>query len=218
MQETTPTEPLFNAPVLAFVMPVFLIAVYALQVAMGPQLEDALLNSFALSSALLRQGSYELLFTYQFLHGSWSHVLLNAAFCLAFGTPVTRAVGKGAGAVLSFVAFFLISGVLAGLGHCLMNWRDPMPVIGASGAISGLIAAAMRLRGDGRLNSFFSKRVVVMTLFYVGANAATAFLPLVPGASGVQIAWQAHIAGYVAGLLLIGPWLALFHRRYFTLN
>lgn len=218
MHETTPTEPLFNAPVLAFVVPILIIVLYALQVAVGPQLEDAVLNGFALSSLLLRRGQYDLLVTYQFLHGSWPHVLFNAVFCLAFGTPVTRAFGRGFGAVVSYLAFFLICGVLAGLGHCLLNWRDPMPIIGASGAISGLIAAAMRLRGDGRLNSLLSKRVMVMTLFYVGVNAASAFLPLVPGAGGVEVAWQAHIAGYIAGLLLIGPWLALFHRRYFTPN
>ncbi|EGF89622.1 rhomboid family protein [Asticcacaulis biprosthecium C19] len=218
MHETPTKEPIFNAPILAFLIPAVIIALYALQRAMGPQLEDALLNSFALSSPLLRQGQYELLVTYQFLHGSWSHVLFNAVFCLAFATPLTRAVGRGLGALLSYLAFFLICGAVAGLGHCLLNWRDPAAIIGASGAVSGIIAAAMRLRGDGRLNGFLSKRVVGMTVIYIGVNAASALVPLTPGAGGVLVAWQAHIVGYIAGLVLIEPWLRLFHRRYFTLN
>jgi membrane associated rhomboid family serine protease len=60
-----------------------------------------------------------------------------------------------------------------------------------------------------------------MTVFWCGVNAASAFVPylLMPGLpAGTSVAWQAHVFGFLAGLLLIGPWLRLFHREYFTTN
>lgn len=207
-------EPMFNAPFMAVLFPALMVAGYCLQSLIGPVAEMNLLNGYALSALLLRQGQWELLVTYQFLHGSWTHVFFNAAFCLAFATPIVRAFGRAGWP--SYVLFYLICGALAGLGHCLVNWRDPVGIIGASGAVSGLIGAAMRLRGDGQLNGFTSPRVATMTVLFVGMNLATSLISVMPGAVGVQIAWQAHIAGYAAGLLLIGPWLRLFHRPYFT--
>jgi membrane associated rhomboid family serine protease len=54
-----------------------------------------------------------------------------------------------------------------------------------------------------------------MTVIYCGLNAATAFTPLVFG-EGVQVAWQAHIAGFLFGLIMVSPWLHVFHRHHFT--
>ncbi len=215
-----PKEPFFNAPALVFLIPVLLIALYGLQTLLGPQGEAALLDSFALTPVLLRQGNYDLLITHLFLHGSWLHVLANSAFCFAFSAPVVRACGPGILGGLSFLAFYLLCGVAAGLGYCLLNLHSPIPVAGASGAVSGLMAASIRLAGDPYdppgIKPLTHPTVLSMSLFVCGGNA---LIPLIGGiflSDGMVIAWQAHIAGYIFGLLAIAPWMHLFHRRYFT--
>ncbi|MGZ3305789.1 MAG: rhomboid family intramembrane serine protease [Asticcacaulis sp.] len=210
-------EPLLNAPALVLVIPAIILAGYGLQVLAGPQANNALIDAYALSPVLLRQGHYDLLLSHMFLHGSWMHALMNAAFCFAFSAPVVRAAGRGPGGVLSFFLFYLVCGVVAGFGYCLLNWRADVAIIGASGAISGIMGAAIRLGvTPGRFESFRSSRVITMTVFWCGVNAASAFVPGVTGPAGVLVAWQAHVVGYLAGLLLIEPWIRLFHRRYFT--
>lgn len=210
-------EPFFTAPPLAILIPVLLIALYGLQSLSPPDVQARIISGFALNPTLFRAGYYEYLVTHIFLHGSWLHVLANSAFCLAFATPLVRAMGRGAGGAMSFVAFFLICGVVAGIGYCLLNWYSSVPVVGASGAISGLMGAAIRLRAEpGRagIEPLWHPRVLVMSVCYIGINAATAFLPLSVG-EGIVVAWQAHVVGYIAGLILLSPWMHLFHRRYF---
>ena len=216
-------EPIFNAPLLTLALPLVIIGGYGLQTLAGPNGQEAVFESFALNPLLLRQGHWDLLLSHMFLHGSWSHAILNAAFCLAFSTPVVRSMGRGAGGVLSFLLFFLVCGVIAGLGYCLLNWRDNVAMVGASGAISGLMGAASRMirAPRGHLNGFTQGPVVAMTVFWCGVNAASGLLPqffAVGVPAGTLLAWQAHVVGFLAGLLLIGPWLRLFHREYFTTN
>jgi membrane associated rhomboid family serine protease len=215
-----PREPLFNAPPLVFLLPLLLIGLYGLQTLLGPDGEARLLDGFALNALLLRQGNYDLLLTHLFLHGSWAHVLVNSAFCFAFAAPVVRACGQGFLGVLSFLTFYLLCGIAAGLGYCLLNLHSATPVVGASGAISGLMAASIRLSGDPYdppgIKPLTHPTVLTMSLFVCGANA---LIPLAGGiflTDGMAVAWQAHIAGYIFGLLAISPWLHLFHRRYFT--
>ncbi|MBW8880250.1 MAG: rhomboid family intramembrane serine protease [Asticcacaulis sp.] len=210
-------EPFFTAPPLAILLPVILIALYGLQSLASPELQQSIIDSFALSPALLRARCYELTVTHIFLHGSWPHVLANSAFCLAFATPVVRAMGRGVAGAVSFIVFFLLCGVAAGVGYCLLNWYSSVPMVGASGAISGLMGAAIRLRaepGQQGLDPLWHPRVLVMSVAYILINALSVFLPL-PVGEGMVVAWQAHVVGYIAGLLLISPWMYLFHRRYF---
>jgi membrane associated rhomboid family serine protease len=213
-------EPAFNAPLMAIVLPLLIVGCYALQISGGPVLENALFDNFALSPVLLRRGNFELLFTHIFLHGSWTHVLFNAAACLIFATPVIRALGKGLGATLSFFSFFFLCGIAAGLGFCLLNLSSNVPVVGASGAIYGLIGASSRIAGIRGLNGgvvpLTNTRVLSSAAVWIGLNLATALLPFLPGGQGVVVAWQAHIAGYLFGVLVIGHWLKAFHPRFFT--
>jgi len=216
-------EPIFNAPLLTLVLPAVILAGYGLQTLAGPAAQTLLVEDFGLTAILLRQGQWGLLLSHMFLHGSWTHAGLNAAFCLAFSAPVVRAMGRGPGGVLSFLVFFLLCGVVGGLGYCLVNWHSSIPIIGASGAISGLMGAASRMMRTlpGRLNGFLEGPVVVMTVFWCVWNVALAFVPwlLTPDLpAGTSVAWQVHVFGFLAGLLLIGPWLRLFHREYFTTN
>jgi len=194
-------EPAFNAPLMAVVLPLLLIGCYALQTSGGALLDKAL-------------------FTHIFLHGNWTHVLFNAAACLIFATPVIRAFGKGFGATLSFLGFFLMCGVAAGLGYCLVNMSSAVQMVGASGAIYGLIGASSRIAGvrgvSGGIVPLTNPRILSSAAVWIGINLATALLPFLPGGQGIVIAWQAHIAGYLFGVLIIGHWLKAFHPRFFT--
>ncbi|MGA9658953.1 MAG: rhomboid family intramembrane serine protease [Asticcacaulis sp.] len=222
--DTLPTgkEPAFTAPLLSLFVPILIIGCYGIQVWVGPQVEALLFDNFALSPILLQQGQYGLLLTHLFLHGSWSHALFNAVFCLAFATPVIRAFGKGPGSAASYLSLFLLCGMVAGLGYCLLNLSSTTPVVGASGAIYGLIGASSRIYGvrglSGGVAGLFDRRALSMAAVWCGLNLLTALLPYVPGGGGMQIAWQAHIVGYMFGYLIVGLWLHAFHPGFFTRN
>lgn len=77
--------------------------------------------------------------TYAFLHGSWMHILSNAIWMLAFGAPVARRFGTA-----RFLVLGGVSAVCAALVHLAFHWGEPVPMIGASGAVSGFMGAAIR--------------------------------------------------------------------------
>jgi membrane associated rhomboid family serine protease len=174
------------------------------------------IDRFALDRTDLEAGHWAGLFTHVFVHASWAHLAMNCAFILAFGAPVARFVGLDAVGAARFFGFFLVCGVLSGAGFVLAASAMEHPggpqwdVIGASGAGSGLMGAAVRLiSGRGRLGPLASRMVAAMTAVWILANVVFGLTGLAPGAQGAPVAWQAHILGYFAGLLLIGA----FARR-----
>jgi membrane associated rhomboid family serine protease len=201
-------EPIFNAPWPAMALLGVLALAFALQRTL---LSDADLERLALSSGGLRSGAYTTLISYMFLHSGWAHIGMNAISALAFGPPVARLLGvRGRGPVV-FFAFYLACGVAAGLGYCLIHWNGVQVVVGASGAISGLWGAASRLLiGRGTLASPLDRQVLAQ-------GAAFAVINVVVGMIGIfgalNVAWEAHIVGYLAGLLLIGPFARLANVR-----
>ncbi len=183
-----------------------LIAAHAVRVLAGVGVDR-----FALTNEDLNTGRWIPLVGYLFVHASWAHVAMNAAFTLAFGAPVARYLGSGARGAAAFFAFFLICGALAALAYAgvlgaLDDAHRPWALVGASGAASGLLGAAARLiEGRGRLGPIGGRTVVGMSLAWIAVNAVLGLTGLTPGAAGLPVAWQAHIFGYFAGLLLIGP-------------
>jgi membrane associated rhomboid family serine protease len=161
------------------------------------------------------------LLTYAFMHGSWTHVILNSVWLVAFGPPVARRFGA-----LRFLAFFALAAVAGALTHWVFFQMDFAPLIGASAADSALMAAATRfifepgaplgsprgyslaageadpLRPAPRLTQLLRQRrplgfiaiwMATNVVFGAGAQAL--------GASDAPVAWIAHIGGFVAGLL-----------------
>ena len=201
-------EPMVNAPWPVVVLSVGILALYAIQSGL-PFLADA----FAFSPDQLMRGQYAGLITSQFLHGGWAHALMNAAFILAFGAPVSRFFGPRVMGAVGFFLFFLICGVLAALGFAALHWGQAAAMVGASGAASGLMGAAARLiGGHGRVGPLFSQAVTGMGAAWIVINVIMAFTGglLIPGAGDAGVAWEAHLAGFAAGVLLIQPfgWLA----------
>ena len=144
------------------------------------------------------------LLTYMFLHGDIIHLGSNMLFLWVFGDNVEDAMGH-----VRYLAFYLICGVAGGLTHALMLPASKLPLIGASGAIAGVIAAYLILH----------PRVLVWVLAFrfiplhisaawvLGIWVVTQLLMVLLNQSD-QVAWWAHIGGMITGAILI-----LFMRR-----
>lgn len=203
-------EPIVNAPWPVVVLTLGIVAAYLVQSRFPLPLVS---EAFAFSPALMLQGHPERLISSLFVHGNWAHALMNAAFILAFGAPVARFFGPRLGGVIAFFLFYLACGVLACLGFAAVHWGQDAALIGASGAASGLMGAAARLiGGHGHPGQMFSKAVTGMGAAWIIVNLIMAVTggALIPGAGEAGVGWEAHLAGFAAGVLLIGPfgWLA----------
>jgi len=200
-------EPLLHAPWTIVVLCLGLVALYLAQTL---ALTEAQQQALALSATGLEHGRWWNLVTSLFLHGSWAHVLLNSVAALAYGPPVARLFGTHARGAAVFAIFYLVCGVFGGLGYVALNLNDAALLVGASGAISGLLGAASRLiQGHGRIGPMLGSTVVGMAAIWTVANFILGAFGLTPGAGHMQVAWQAHIVGYAAGVLLIGPFARL---------
>jgi membrane associated rhomboid family serine protease len=142
--------------------------------------------------------------TSMFLHGGWMHLIGNMLYLWIFGNNIEDAMGHG-----RFVLFYLLCGVAAALGQALTDPSSTIPMIGASGAISGVLGAYLMLYPRAR----------VLVLVFLGFFVTTFRLPagIVLGfwivlqvfnagaasGGGGGVAWFAHIGGFLAGVVLI---------------
>ncbi|HEX8232763.1 MAG TPA: rhomboid family intramembrane serine protease [Caulobacteraceae bacterium] len=208
----TPREPMFNAPAPVLAVVAAIVAGYAAQSLLASGVDWGLRGG--VSGEALRDGRWWSPLTALFIHGGWSHALMNALGALAFGAPVARLLaGRGGGAAL-FYLFYVVTGLVANLGYAVLNWNSAVPAVGASGAVLGLMGAASRLlfTPPGALWPVFSR----IPLSMAAAMAIISFLiwvtGITPGMPGAVVAWEAHLFGYLAGLLLIGPFARLAGR------
>jgi len=205
-------EPIFNAPWPALALVAAILGGYALQTRFSI---EQVVAAFAFSPAALAEGRWATLVTALFVHGGWGHALMNGAFALAFATPVARFFGPRAGGALAFFVFYFACGVLSNLGYAAVHPGEHLPLVGASGAVSGLMGAAARLiDGRGRVGRLFSSPVLGMGGAWLVVNLLIGVLGggLLPGAGGSQVAWEAHVAGFLAGVLLIAPFAVVADR------
>ncbi|WP_343054879.1 rhomboid family intramembrane serine protease [Brevundimonas basaltis] len=171
--------------------------------------------SLAFQPAVLMQGeAWSTLFTSMFMHHGWTHVLMNAVAAFAFGPPVARLM-RGPEGAASFLGFYIVTGLVGAVGYALVHPDSFDAVGGASAAVFGLMGAAFRLLGrrDGTLRPLTDRRFLLMAAVIMAVNIGVGLIGLVPGAAGARVAWEAHAFGFVAGALLIGPWLRLLGPR-----
>ena len=168
-------------------------------------------RTFGVSGQALMEGRWATVLTALFIHGGWAHAGMNAVGALAFGAPVARALGLRARGATGFFLFYLLCGALASLGYAALHPTDDLPLVGASGAVSGLFGAASRLiENRPRLSSFASRTVVASLAAWIAVNVCLGLMHYAPGIGDANVGWEAHIAGYLAGLVLIGPFVRVF--------
>jgi membrane associated rhomboid family serine protease len=163
----------------------------------------------------MAQGDLLGLVTHMLVHGGWMHAIMNAVGALAFAAPVARLMG-GVRGLIGFISLYIVCGVIAGGGYALLHLEGTVPLVGASGAVFGLIGAATRMMGGhGLILPLTDRRVLTSAAAWIGVNVLIGLIGGVgnpPGMEGARIAWEAHVIGLIAGLILIGPWARLFGR------
>lgn len=206
-------QPAFNVPAVVAVLIGFLVAAHAFRMALPPAQSADLVGTYALIPArLLFAGSFwdkaVPFVSYMALHGDWPHVAINCLWLLAFGPIVARRFGPAL-----FLLFFLICGVIGAGLFLAFDWGGSDPVVGASGAISGLMGAGIRLLprrfpwdqpGEAPMAPLLSRQVAGFSAAWVVMNVLVGTLGLGLVGEGQAIAWQAHLGGYFAGLAMAG--------------
>jgi membrane associated rhomboid family serine protease len=163
--------------------------------------------------------------TYMVVHAGWVHLIVNLLWMLAFGSAVARRIGD-----LKFIYFSLLCGIAGAFTHLAFHYGDMAPVVGASAAISGQMAGALRFifRAPGHPEqrtpdliggplmtlgqTLTDRRIIAFLVFWVVVNAYFGISAVrIAGQEG-GIAWEAHIGGFLCGLFLFG----LFDSRRAT--
>jgi membrane associated rhomboid family serine protease len=215
-------QPIFRAPAVVIWLIGGLVAAHAARVFQPQARADALVFQFGFYPARYSRAFMEShmanpgtvweqavpFVSYMAVHADWMHLIVNCFWLLAFGPVVARRFGTPL-----FLLFFIVCGLGAVLTHLALNWGSEMPVIGASGAISGLMAAALRMMpgqtpwaapGQAPLLPIWSRQLLIFSAVWVAINLVTGLTGFAPGAEGLAVAWQAHLGGFAAGLLLCG--------------
>ncbi len=140
--------------------------------------------------------------THMFLHGGFMHIAMNSLMMLAFGAGAERMLGAKKAAAL-----FILTGIAGALAQLAFGWGSPIPMIGASGALSGLFAAlCIRLQQSGMMPAG-RFGIWGIAAIWIGLSLFTAY---VGGAIGIgDVAWAAHAGGFLAGI-------GLMKLRYFS--
>lgn len=208
-------EPVFNAPGAVLMLIGLIVAVHATLAAAGEDWRIWTIYAFAFVPSRLSDPGFPAIpgsavwsfLTYALLHGSWMHLLFNGLWLLVFGTPAARYLGSFRFLVLAAVA--AVGGALASLA---LYWGQTVILVGASGAVSGLLGAAipimygvrapggqrplspMELLSNGRALGFML--VFFLITIFSGASGWTGQSFMEEGG----IAWEAHLGGFLAGL------------------
>ena len=156
-------------------------------------------------------------FTYALVHGSWTHLVINMVWMLAFGSVAARRLGAA-----RFIGLSMLAAGVAAAFSMVLNWGTLAVLVGASGAIAGQMAVAVRLifaHGGTLMSSlrkdlslvppepllrlFTNRSAVIFIVIWMGVDMLSASSGLL---SGARIAWEAHLGGFLTGLLVFG-WL-----------
>jgi hypothetical protein len=208
-------NPSGSVPVVTIALIIVNAAIFLYEVSLGPAVRELLSEhglvpariSYALSYGEAGVGDVVAPFlSSMFLHGGWWHLIGNMWFLWIFGDNVEDALGS-----VRYLFFYVLSGVVAGFTHFALDPASPIPTVGASGAIAGVLGAYAYLYPRARIvvlvPIFFVLQLVEVPALFMLAiwflmqlfNGSVATL----GAASGGVAWWAHIGGFVAGLAMV---------------
>ncbi len=198
------------------------LAVFAYEFALGSALEPFFQRYGIVPAVWSRpepwlSGRLLPLLTSMFLHGGFMHALSNVWVLYIFGDNVEDRLGHS-----RFLLFYVLTGLAAGLFHLVTNPGSPVPTIGASGAIAGVMGGYFLLFPHARVSTLvpvflYAEVIEVPAVVFLGLWLLTQLYSGVMslGARFGGIAWWAHVGGFAAGLLLVGRFLPRQRRRVF---
>jgi membrane associated rhomboid family serine protease len=209
------TQPSYSRPVVTIVLIAINILVFLYEWSLDEWSLPEYSRQYLSSTALIRMYGatpdhlrLTTLVTSMFLHGGWMHVLGNMLFLWVFGNRLEDALGHA-----KFLIFYLLCGVVAALAQVLLNPFSTVPIVGASGAIAGVMGAYL----------LKFPRARILTLVFIVIFATTFEIPAVillgywfifqlfsglgsiaqTNLSGGGVAWFAHVGGFLAGMVLV---------------
>jgi membrane associated rhomboid family serine protease len=208
-------RPTYTAPVVTTLLIVACAFVFLYELSLDEFSRNYFITRYGLVPAHMHVAT---LVTSMFLHGGWSHIIGNMLFLWAFGKSLEDAMGHG-----KFLTFYLAVGVIAGIVQSIMNANSPMPMVGASGAIAGVMGAYLMKFPRAHIHT------LIFVFFFVTTTDIPAVfillywfvMQLFSGYGSIAhthvtdagVAWFAHIGGFVAGMALIQ--LMGTRQRYF---
>ncbi len=159
------------------------------------------------------------IFTSMFLHGGWMHIIGNMTYLHIFGDNIEERLGK-----LKFVIFYLVTGIVAAFSQALIDPTSTIPMIGASGAIAGILGGYLVLYPKAKIKVFFwfiifVKIIKIRAFIVLGGWIIIQFISF----SGTDlnsggVAYAAHIGGFISGVLLINIMKNKITKKNKTLN
>lgn len=215
IRDINPTQ---RFAIVTFLLIVVNCAVFLYELTLGPSGEE-FIAAFALVPRQLFSLSagpddvipaWATVVTSMFLHGGILHIGGNMLYLWIFGNNIEDSMGR-----IRFLLFYVLCGAVAAYAHAAANAASTVPMIGASGAVSGVLGAYLLLYPRARvltliLFGFYIRTIEVPAMFVLGFWFLLQFLnALLSSGAGQGVAWYAHLGGFIAGLFLIG----LFKRR-----
>jgi membrane associated rhomboid family serine protease len=218
-----------TTPVIVYVLIAANAAMFLYQISLGERAGQVFLYEHALVPLrydnpqwALYQGlppdDYLPFVTSFFMHGGWLHILFNMWTLYIFGSSVESRYGS-----IAFLVFYLICGVAANLAHVYFNQSSPIPVLGASGAVAGIICAYAVTFPKARLllvipiiiiPLFLELPALTFVALWFGLQVLQGAGEMLQPSMGGGIAWWAHIGGFLAGIVLLPLlWLGGIGRK-----
>ena len=208
LKDENPTETFPFVTILFIVMNA---AVFAYEMFLGETNIEPFVRTMAVVPVEIGRGlavrEYPTLLTSLFLHGGLLHLLGNMLYLWIFGNNIEDALGH-----FRFILFYLLCGALASVTHIVLNASSNVPVIGASGAISGVLGAYLILYPRARVLTlvplFFFIRIIRLPAFviigmWIVFQIVQGLPSLAADSAGGGVAWFAHIGGFFAGIALL---------------
>jgi membrane associated rhomboid family serine protease len=213
-------------PYVTYLLLIACVLVFFWQLSLGDAQQQAVYSFGVIPSVLFATKSLPVelqilpawltIFSSMFLHGGWMHLIGNMLYLWVFGNNVEDAMGHG-----RFIVFYLLCGLLAALTQAVLNPDSEIPMVGASGAISGVLGAYLLLHPHARILVIIPIGILIYTP-WIAAYWVLGFWfvlqilnSLVSASETGGVAYGAHLGGFVAGMLLI-PLFKYRHVRLFS--
>jgi rhomboid family protein len=211
LRDDNPTR---STPIVSYGIIGACVLVYLWQATLGPSAGQAAVYALGLVPAVLLQGASlppeialipptATVFTSMFLHGGWLHLIGNMLYLWIFADNIEDSMGHG-----RFIVFYLLCGIAAALAQALPAPGSEIPMVGASGAISGVLGAYLILHPRAHVLvlvplGFFSQITRLPAVLVLGLWFLLQLISEIGAPLGAGVAFRAHIGGFMAGMALI---------------